>query len=248
MKAVVLLAGNGRRLKPYTKVCNKSLIPFGGKPLLYYTLTNLLSMNIKDVCFVLGYWARPVRQYIDANFPSIRKTYIFNKLHSSTNSLYSYFLAADYFEDQDFVRLDGDILFPKTILTRLQASNYPLVTPVQKIHKKLSPDYTVTVDKTKHRILHLGKNIKSEQSFGIAMAIEFVKAEASVNIAHSLQKLVEKGAVNEVAEYVYEHLLDPSLYYNYILLRPSERWCDIDNLFDYHLAQQIFKSYATIKK
>lgn len=55
MKAVILAAGKGTRLKPLTDALPKVMIPTNGKPILEYHLVNLARAGIKDVFINLHY-------------------------------------------------------------------------------------------------------------------------------------------------------------------------------------------------
>lgn len=54
MKGIVIAGGTGSRLLPLTKVVNKSLLPVGKYPLVYYPLHTLASAGIKDIMIVSG--------------------------------------------------------------------------------------------------------------------------------------------------------------------------------------------------
>lgn len=54
MRGVILAGGLGSRLLPLTKVTNKHLLPVGNKPMIYYPLASLKSMDIRDVLIVTG--------------------------------------------------------------------------------------------------------------------------------------------------------------------------------------------------
>ncbi len=49
MKAIILAAGYGKRLRPLTETTPKPLIEVGGKPLIQYHLENLADAGVKDV-------------------------------------------------------------------------------------------------------------------------------------------------------------------------------------------------------
>ena len=63
MKAVVLAAGEGRRLRPLTGSMGKGMIPVGNEPILSYVLRSLSSVNIRDIIMVVGYQKEKVMNY-----------------------------------------------------------------------------------------------------------------------------------------------------------------------------------------
>lgn len=54
MKGIVIAGGHGTRLLPLTKVVNKSLLPIGKYPLIYYPLHTLAEAGVKDIMIVSG--------------------------------------------------------------------------------------------------------------------------------------------------------------------------------------------------
>lgn len=54
MKAVVLAGGSGTRLYPVTNVMNKHFLPIYNKPMIYYPLSLIMLLKIKDVIFVIN--------------------------------------------------------------------------------------------------------------------------------------------------------------------------------------------------
>jgi len=55
MKAVILAGGKGTRLKPYTTVFPKPLLPIGDNPILELILRQLKSQNLKDIIIAVGH-------------------------------------------------------------------------------------------------------------------------------------------------------------------------------------------------
>jgi NDP-sugar pyrophosphorylase family protein len=49
MRALVLAAGVGSRLKPYTDTIPKPMVPIGGRPILAYNLAMLAASGFDDV-------------------------------------------------------------------------------------------------------------------------------------------------------------------------------------------------------
>jgi MurNAc alpha-1-phosphate uridylyltransferase len=54
MRAIILAAGHGERMRPLTDHTPKPLLPVGGKPLLQYHLENLARTSVRDVVINTG--------------------------------------------------------------------------------------------------------------------------------------------------------------------------------------------------
>src|SRR3989442_8140107 len=55
MKAVILAAGEGARMGPFTASVPKVMIPVGNRPLLEYVVQALAENGVRDLIFVVGY-------------------------------------------------------------------------------------------------------------------------------------------------------------------------------------------------
>src|SRR5512146_2599604 len=78
MKAMILAAGEGTRLRPLTDKLPKPMMPLGNKPLLGYTLALLAQHNIRDVAINLHHCPETVRDYFgDGSAWNVRITYSF---------------------------------------------------------------------------------------------------------------------------------------------------------------------------
>ena len=63
MKAVILCAGLGKRLKPYTDLYQKTMIRLHGKPLLEYIVNGLIYAGFKNLIIVVGYRKEQIINY-----------------------------------------------------------------------------------------------------------------------------------------------------------------------------------------
>lgn len=62
MKGLILAAGEGSRLRPFTFLKPKHLIPLLGKPMIYYPIEDLVAAGITDIGVVIGYFGDIVRE------------------------------------------------------------------------------------------------------------------------------------------------------------------------------------------
>lgn len=65
MKAMVLAAGRGERMRPITDRIPKPLIPVAGKPLIAYHLEALARAGVRDVVINLAYRGAQIREALD---------------------------------------------------------------------------------------------------------------------------------------------------------------------------------------
>jgi len=63
MKAVILAAGEGKRMRPLTYERPKVMLPIAGKPLIEHLLGELKEVGINDFVFVVGYHDETIRDY-----------------------------------------------------------------------------------------------------------------------------------------------------------------------------------------
>ncbi|OGV32599.1 MAG: hypothetical protein A2020_07365 [Lentisphaerae bacterium GWF2_45_14] len=66
MKAIILAAGEGRRLRPLTENIPKCMVELNGKPLLQYWLDNCQRSGINEVLINTHYLAEKITDFIDS--------------------------------------------------------------------------------------------------------------------------------------------------------------------------------------
>jgi N-acetyl-alpha-D-muramate 1-phosphate uridylyltransferase len=76
MKAIVLAAGRGERLRPLTDTVPKPLVPVAGKPLIVYHLEALVRAGVRDVVINLSWLGDRIREALgDGTAFGVRITY-----------------------------------------------------------------------------------------------------------------------------------------------------------------------------
>jgi choline kinase len=114
MKAVILAAGEGSRLRPLTQDRPKCLVELAGRSLLERQCAVLRRSGIRDVVVVAGYRAEQVRR--------TGVQVIVNPAYATTNMVASLFCARDtLLAGQDVLVCYGDIVFEERVIRALRS-------------------------------------------------------------------------------------------------------------------------------
>ncbi len=120
MRAIILAAGVGWRLKPHTEATPKCLLDVGDKSLLVRYLEALAAVGITEAVFVVGYLKERILAEAASGPAGVRVRFIENK-HYTRGNILSLWHAREEFDD-DVLIMDADVLFPQELLARLLAS------------------------------------------------------------------------------------------------------------------------------
>jgi len=70
LKGLVLAAGEGSRLRPFTFSRPKHLIPLLGKPMICYAVDDLVKAGVRDIGVIVGYFGDMIKEVLGAEVPS----------------------------------------------------------------------------------------------------------------------------------------------------------------------------------
>jgi glucose-1-phosphate thymidylyltransferase len=68
MKAVIPVAGIGKRLRPQTITVPKALLNVAGKPILGYIVDSLIGMGVTELILIIGYRGDMIREYMTGTY------------------------------------------------------------------------------------------------------------------------------------------------------------------------------------
>ncbi|MEA2049966.1 MAG: nucleotidyltransferase family protein [Campylobacterota bacterium] len=108
MKALLLAAGYGTRLKPLTNYIPKCLVPINGKPLLEYWLDNLYQEGIKEFLINTHYLSEQVEKYIENSKYKKMVTLVYEKELLFTGG--TILKNKDFFGNEEFMVVHADNL------------------------------------------------------------------------------------------------------------------------------------------
>ncbi|MCU0861308.1 MAG: sugar phosphate nucleotidyltransferase [Methanomassiliicoccales archaeon] len=114
---MVLAAGEGTRLRPFTNSRPKVMIPVANKPILHYVVKALVGSGVKDVILVVGYKKERIMSYFgDGKSFGARISYVFQERQLGTAHA---LLAAAPQVDSRFLVVAGDNLIDSKTVSDL---------------------------------------------------------------------------------------------------------------------------------
>jgi len=117
VKAVILCAGEGLRLRPFTYSEPKVMIPVANKPILQYVVESLVENGVRDVVMVVGYKKERIMSYFeDGRDFDAHVEYVEQKKQLGTAHALA---AAKHCVDDEFVVLPGDNIIDSTAVSDL---------------------------------------------------------------------------------------------------------------------------------
>ncbi len=155
---IILAAGQGTRLRPYTDFLPKALVKLGGVPLLYRQVKTLNESRLSNIFVVTGYCEEKINDS--------RLTKIYNPEFATTNMVSSLYCAKHLFDGSaDVIVSYGDIIYEKTVVSSLLSSEDNVSVIVDRkwhslwsirMEDPLSDAETLKLDKDGY-IVELGK-------------------------------------------------------------------------------------------
>ena len=107
MKGLILSGGKGSRLRPFTYTSAKQLVPIANKPVLFYTIEQLVECGITDIAIVVGDTADQIRAAVgDGSAFGASVEYI--QQDAPLGIAHAVKIARDYMGETPFVLYLGD--------------------------------------------------------------------------------------------------------------------------------------------
>lgn len=133
MKGIVLAAGKGTRLRPWTDNTPKPLLKLAGKPILDYVLEGFFAAGAGEVFLIVGYLSEQIEAHYGVEFKGMRINYIQQTEQLGTG--HALRLAEDRLSGSDFMLSFGDVITDN--------DNYPALSC---FHRENGFDITITMN------------------------------------------------------------------------------------------------------
>ncbi|OAQ52050.1 hypothetical protein HTG_13795 [Natrinema mahii] len=116
MKAVVLAAGQGTRMRPLSESVPKPMLPVADRPLAAHTVDAAIEAGADEIVLVIGYEGETVRDYFGPEYRGVPVSYAVQERQAGTADAVN--AARDHLEGP-FAVLNGDNLYDPAAIDRL---------------------------------------------------------------------------------------------------------------------------------
>ncbi len=216
MKALLLAAGMGTRLRPITNSIPKCLVLVNGRALLDHWICDLLGSGIESIIINTHYLSKQVEEYIASRPYKNKLTLIYEpKLLGTGGSLKVY---AKYFDDQSFLFAHADNYCKTSLSSFINAHN----------HRAKNIDITMMTFKTDNPS---SCGIVETNKDGVVIKFHEKKANPPSNIASGAIFIMEPKVAQFVKSFngnVFDFSKDVIPYY----LNAIQIWHNQDYLID----------------
>jgi choline kinase len=246
MKAIILSAGQGRRLLPYTAHLPKCLVPVYGRPLLEWQLGSLHLCGVTEVVIVTGFMSDAVDAFIQQmNFSGLTLRTMFNPFFAVADNLASLYLAADELRDGGVI-LNGDTLFEPAVLAMvLQRAQAPVSVTIDRKLRYDDDDMKVQIDGA--RLCAIGKTLPQHETHAESIGMLRVTPDGAAMMKSAMEMVLRDtdgfrhwylSAVDRLAKTDFGAVGTVSI--------EGLGWCEVDCPADMARADALVRGFAAV--
>ncbi|TDC81992.1 phosphocholine cytidylyltransferase family protein [Micromonospora sp. KC606] len=243
MIGMVLAAGAGRRLRPYTDTLPKALVPVDGDTtILDIALRNLAEVGLTEIAIVVGYAADAVvsRQAELEERYGVTLALVHNDRAEEWNNAYSLWLAREHFA-RGVLLVNGDTVHPVSVEKTLLAERGPGILLAVDTIKTLAEEEMKTTFDAAGQLTRITKLMDPGEAYGEYIGATLIEPQVADALADALEATWRR---------------DPNLYYEDGYQEFADRggevraapigdvaWVEVDNHEDLARAREIACRY-----
>ncbi|MFD7425984.1 sugar phosphate nucleotidyltransferase [Streptomyces sp. NPDC059814] len=202
MIGLVLAAGAGRRLRPYTDTLPKALVPVDGeKTVLDLTLANFAEIGLTEVAIVVGYRKEAVydrKEELEAKY-GLKIVLVDNDKAEEWNNAYSLWCAREVLK-RGVILANGDTVHPVSVertLLDARGKGQKIILALDTV-KTLADEEMKVITEEGKGVQRITKLMDPATATGEYIGVTLIEAEAAEALADALKATFER---------------DPDLYY-----------------------------------
>jgi choline kinase len=237
---MVLAAGAGRRLRPYTDTLPKTLVPIAdGATVLDGTLRNFAEVGLTDAVLVVGYAAGALRERRTAleRAHGVRLHLVDNDKAEVWNNAYSLWCARDSFAE-GVLLANGDTVHPVSVEeTLLGARGGPALLLAVDTEKQLAEEEMKVRWSAETGLQRITKLMAPETAYGEYIGVTLIEPEAAAPLTAALET-TWRGNPDLYYEDGYQELVNSGFRVDVAPIGTVD-WVEIDDLRDLERAREL---------
>ena len=238
-KAVILSAGQGRRLLPLTKSSPKCLLSISDKTIIEWQIDALLTVGIEEIIVVTGFKTNLVEELLQQRYPNHKQIRtLFNPFFEVADNLASCWIARSVM-DCDFLLLNGDTIFDVPLLAQvLESEPAPITLSIDYKKTYDADDMKVQLD-NKGLVKHVNKTLPKNQINAESIGLIYFRSNGSALFRDAVEEALRYPA--ELKSW-YLTIIDTLASKNLVNVCSisGHRWCEIDYSSDLAKAKELF--------
>ena len=194
-KAIVLSAGQARRLLPFTETTPKCLLPIDDeRTVLEVQLQALAECGIRQAVIMVGFEAQQVEDLLTTiSIAGLNVETRYNPFFETSNNLITCWVAIPEM-DEDFVLLNGDTLFEAEVLRRLLlAPPAPVTLAIDRKAAYDDDDMKVALC-GERQLAAVGKTLAPAMTDGESIGLMVFRESGGLAFREALKRAVRKPA------------------------------------------------------
>jgi len=240
MKAIILSAGQGKRLLPFTAHLPKCLVKVSGKALLEWQIDELEKCGISEITVVTGYGAEKVTALLEQTDKQQTITSRYNPDYATSDNLVSCWSVRDEMHE-DFILLNGDTLFEAAVLKKLLTSPASPIT-VTINHKERYDEDDMKVSLEQNQLIRIGKKLSTEETHGESIGMILFRGDGPAIFHKELENAI---AEPQASNRWYLSVIDTIAQKSTVLTCSIKglRWCEVDCPADLQEAAKVVADF-----
>ncbi|MCW1929846.1 MAG: phosphocholine cytidylyltransferase family protein [Candidatus Kerfeldbacteria bacterium] len=195
MIAIILAAGNARRLLPQTAEIPKTLLRVGRQTIIEHILDALREERITHIVVVTGHGEASLKRMLNeytVRFPEMRIQTVYNDVYETAGNIVSLKRAAHLMPEDDVIIINSDTIFVQSILHDLIAEIHPHAFSVDN-KKILGDEEMKVVLNADGKITRIHKSIDPHSAFGEYIGLMKIGKNAAQSITDALQEVIAEN-------------------------------------------------------
>lgn len=190
--AIILSAGQGKRLLPYTEARPKCLLPLNGRSVLEWQLAALAANGFRKATIVTGFCSDAVETMLRARADDgLATEVVYNPFFEVADNLGSCYMARAAMREGPFAIVNGDTLFHPALLARARAQATGDIT-VTIDRKPRYDDDDMKVSCSDGRLHTIGKHLTADIANAESIGMLFFSAAGGEIFADAVKDVLRR--------------------------------------------------------